>query len=158
VVLSDYIAIAELRRAFNVDEFTGVFGENSPLETELRRLGEEAAAALAPHLEEAAESSPQVIVLTHVPPFREACWHEGRISGETWLPAFSCGSTGKVIRAAAHAHPECQFTVLCGHTHSGGTARLAENLVTHTQAAEYGWPDFVMLKILSGGVEIQGKL
>jgi hypothetical protein len=26
-----------------------------------------------------------VVVLTHVPPFREACWHEGRISDiRTW--------------------------------------------------------------------------
>lgn len=70
------------------------------------------------------------------------------------MPAFSCHSTGEVLNAAAIAHPECRFTVLCIHTHGQGTARLAGNLVVHTQAAEYGQPGFVLVKIHSGGVEI----
>jgi len=157
VVLTDYVAIAELRRAFDLDSFTGTFGAGSPLEAELRRLGREAADMLAPQLAAAAASCRQVVVLTHVPPFREACWHEGAISGEHWLPGFSCGATGEVIRAAATAHPGCRFTVLCGHTHSGGTARLAANLVAHTQAAEYGRPGFVLLGVGGDGIVEGGR-
>lgn len=157
VFLSDYVAIAELRRAIDLMDFKGIFGPDSPLEKELRALGREAAETLRPQLQEAARSSRHVIILTHVPPFRGASWHEGKISGETWLPGFCCGSLGEVIQAAAQTHPECLFTVLCGHTHGEGTARLAENLVAHTQAAEYGRPGFVMLRVDQAGVEILKK-
>jgi predicted phosphohydrolase len=155
VVLTDYVAIAELRRVFDLDAFTGTFGEGSPLEAELRRLGREAADTLASQLAAASTSCRHVVVLTHVPPFREACWHEGAISGEHWLPGFSCGAAGEVILAAAAAHPGCRFTVLCGHTHSGGTARLAANLVALTQAADYGRPGFVLLGV-DGDDIVQG--
>ena len=157
VVLTDYVVIDELRRAFDLDAFTGTFGEGSPLEAELRRLGRDAADTLAPHLAAAAASCRQVVVLTHVPPFREVCWHEGAISGECWLPGFSCGAMGEVILAAATAHPECSFTVLCGHTHSGGTARLAANLVAQTRAADYGRPDFVLLGVGDDGIVDAGR-
>lgn len=153
VVLSDYLVIEELRKAFNAVEFTGIFGAGTPLEAELRRLGHDAADTLAPQLEEAAKTSPQVIVLTHVPPFREASWHEGMISGETWLPAFTCGAIGELLLRVAGENPECHFTVLCGHTHGKGTARLADNLVAYTQGAEYGHPDFHLVKVRPDGVE-----
>ncbi len=154
VVLSDYLVIAELRTAFNEVEFTGVFGEGTPLEAELRRLGRDAADTLAPQLAEAAKTSRQVIVLTHVPPFREASWHEGRISGETWLPAFTCGAIGKLLLKVAGENPECRFTVLCGHTHGHGSARMAPNLIVHTQRAEYGRPGFVLVEAGTDAVEV----
>jgi predicted phosphohydrolase len=151
VLLNDYFLIEELRLAFRKDKFTDVFGQGTALEGELRRLGREQAAALAPQLESAAGMGRHVLVLTHVPPFREACWHEGGISDEDWLPAYTCGAVGETLLAAAVARPECSFTVLCGHTHSGGTARIADNLVVHTQAAEYGRPGFLLLKVDGSG-------
>ena len=45
----------------------------------------------------------------------------------------------------AEKNPDCQFTVLCGHSHGEGVAEMAPNLVVRTQGAEYGQPDFVML-------------
>jgi len=154
VVLTDYVAISELENVFDRYSFTGVFGQDTALETELRRLGREAAEVLAPQLVAAAETSRQVLVLTHVPPFREACWHEGRISADTWLPGFSCGAVGEVLLAAANRHPECRFTVLCGHTHGGGLAQLTDNLVVHTQAAAYGSPDFVLVEAQQAGITV----
>ena len=47
--------------------------------------------------EQALERFEHVLVLTHVPPFREACWHEGRISGDDYLPYFACKATGDVL-------------------------------------------------------------
>ena len=154
VVLTDYLAIAELRRVFDNKLFTGTFGPGSALEAELRRLGQQAAKSFAPQLSTAARTSGHVVVLTHVPPFREACWHEGAISADPWLPGFTCGAMGKILSETAAAHPKCAFTVLCGHTHGGGFARISPNLVVHTQAAEYGRPDFLVLEVSPDGVQI----
>lgn len=40
----------------------------------------------------------------HVPPFREASWHQGRISDDDWLPHFTCKAVGDVLREAMVAH------------------------------------------------------
>ena len=154
VVLTDYVAIEELRQAFDIPAFKGVFGRGTALEAELRRLGREAAQTLGPQLRTAAATSRQVVVLTHVPPFREACWHEGRVSSETYLPGFTCGAVGELLREVAAEHPACVFTVLCGHTHSGGTAQIAGNLVVHTGDAEYESPEFVLMAVSRDRVSV----
>ena len=79
-------------------------------------------------------------MLTHVPPFREACWHRGQISDDDWLPHFACRAVGEVLVEAMAAHPECEMTVLCGHTHSPGEAQVLPNLRVLTGGAEYGRP------------------
>ena len=81
-----------------------------------------------------------VIVLTHVPPFREACWHEGRISDDDWLPHFACRAVGQRLAEAMRVRPNCGMTVLCGHTHGSGIARILPNLVVSTGGAVYGEP------------------
>ena len=68
-----------------------------------------------------------IMVLTHVPPFREACWHEGRISDDNWLPHFTCKAVGDVLIEAMAANPDHRMTVLCGHTHSGASTGVAES-------------------------------
>ena len=88
----------------------------------------------------ALERFEQVLVLTHVPPFREACWHEGQISNDAFLPYFACRATGEAILDAASARPDRQVTVLCGHTHSGGECQPLPNLRVVTGAAEYTKP------------------
>jgi len=106
----------------------------------LQHLGDEAAASVKSVLLPALEHHRTVIVATHVPPFKEACWHEGQISSDDWLPFFTCKAVGDVLLEAARAHPDRRIEVLCGHTHGGGVAQLAQNLVVHTGAADYGQP------------------
>ena len=86
-------------------------------------MGDEAAAHFHALLPEALGRFRRLIVLTHVPPCREACWHVGRVSDDEWLPHFSCGAVGEVLVEAMAAHPGCEMTVLCGHTHSPGESR-----------------------------------
>lgn len=74
----------------------------------------------------------ELIVLTHVPPFPEACWYEGKQSSPDWLPWFTCVAVGDVLREHARAHPQTSITVLCGHTHGRGEYRAAENLLVRT--------------------------
>lgn len=108
---------------------------------ELERLGDEAAAHLARVLPPALAAHEQVYVLTHVPPFREACWHQGRLSNDEWAPHFTCRAVGEALLAAATDFPHRQLTVLCGHTHGAGQCRIRDNLVVFTGGAEYCRPE-----------------
>jgi 3',5'-cyclic AMP phosphodiesterase CpdA len=106
----------------------------------LAALGDEAAAYLRGALREGLERFPRLILLTHVPPFRESCWHEGRISDDDFLPHFTCRAVGDVLRELMQARPDRDLTVLCGHTHGRGYAEILPNLRVWTGGAEYGKP------------------
>jgi Icc protein len=75
VLLNDYVLIQELRCANKQECYV-----------KLNALGDEAAEFLERRVREALTSCHHVFVLTHVPPFRDACWHEGRISSNDYLP------------------------------------------------------------------------
>jgi 3',5'-cyclic-AMP phosphodiesterase len=129
VMLNDFLLISELVSP-------------SPIlrRHKLEELGDEAAAHFRHWLPVAANRRKRVLIATHVPPFREACWHEGRISDDDWLPHFSCAATGRALAEAAEANPSTEFLVLCGHTHGAGYVRILPNLEVFTGGAEYGRP------------------
>lgn len=129
VMMNDYRLIRELAR----------HDKESRLPV-LRALGEEAAAHARRVLPAAFERHQQALFLTHVPPFREACWHEGRTSDDEWLPHFTCGALGEALLDIMRARPERRLTVLCGHTHSPGETQLLPNLTVLTGGAIYGQP------------------
>jgi 3',5'-cyclic AMP phosphodiesterase CpdA len=129
VMLSDYFAIRDLCGLGKAD-----------LLARLNVLGDEAADFFREAVPRALERHRHVYVLTHVPPFRESCWYDGHISDDDWLPHFSCKAAGEVLAAEMKSHPEHQMTVLCGHTHGGGEARILPNLVVYTGGAVYGSP------------------
>ncbi len=135
VILNDFLLIDELRHWRDHHTL-----DKPALRRMLETLGDEAAAYLKSVLIPAAERYSQVIVATHVPPFREAAWHEGQTSGDDYLPFFACKAVGDVLLEAAKSHPDCQVLVLCGHTHGGGEVQVRENLRVLTGPAEYGKP------------------
>jgi predicted MPP superfamily phosphohydrolase len=108
--------------------------------TLLRHRGDEAAAYLRPVLDDALARFAHVLVATHVPPFREACWHEGAISDDAWLPWFTCVAVGNVLHDAARHHAERELLVVCGHTHGAGDTQILPNLRVITGGARYGAP------------------
>ncbi len=129
VMLNDYRLI---------DELAGVSRRaRRPL---LEALGDEAADHIRDILPRALERFEQVVLLTHVPPLREACWHQGHISDDEWSPHFTSQAMGDAILAAMRQWPQRQLTVLCGHTHGSGEARPMENVLILTGGAEYGHP------------------
>jgi predicted phosphohydrolase len=154
VILNDYVHIEELHRVFDESAWEGTYGPDSELERELNRLGDEAAASLAPHLESAAAAGGLVIVLTHVPPFREASRYEDADSGEAFLPHYCCGAVGEVLVKAADENPACRFHVLCGHTHGEGEVAIRPNLVVTTQGARYGNPGYRLVTIREGAAVV----
>ena len=129
VVLNDFFYVADLAGAGKPE-----------LARRLARLGDESAAHFRRVLPDALERFPHVVVLTHVPPFRDACWHQGAISDDHWLPYFTCKAVGDVLIEEASRRPDRRLTVLCGHTHSSGRCRPLPNLHVVTGAAVYGRP------------------
>lgn len=115
----------------------------------LRREGAASAMRLRKQLEAARRCSTRTIVVTHIPPFREACWYDGHHSNDDWAPFFTCYSIGWMLRRFCSRYPHHQVLVLCGHTHSSGRSKIADNLVVWTAAAEYGVPEIAAILDLS---------
>jgi len=129
VMLTDY---------FGIEDLSGLSKEARL--AKLNCLGDEAAEFLDSHVRRALGRRPEVLVLTHVPPFREACWHEGKISRDEYLPHFGCRAVGDRLLSIMLENPDKQMTVLCGHTHGGGFAQILPNLSVRTGASEYEHP------------------
>ncbi|MEX2113557.1 MAG: metallophosphoesterase [Pirellulales bacterium] len=106
----------------------------------LKALGDEAARHVRKLLSEALATFRDVVLLTHVPPLREACWYDGRISDDEWSPHFTCVAVGEALLEIMAAHPDQQLTVLCGHTHGRGECQPLANVQVFTGGAEYGQP------------------
>jgi predicted MPP superfamily phosphohydrolase len=135
VILNDYVAIRELRK------WKGEFSLDKPaLKEALHALGDEAANHLEAALTEATARHRSVIALTHVPPFKEATWHEGRHSDDNYLPHFACKATGDAFRRVMASQPHARLLVLCGHTHGQGEVQISENIRVITGGAEYSNP------------------
>jgi predicted phosphohydrolase len=130
VMMNDYRLIAELARFDKQQRWP-----------QLMALGDEAAAHIRRVLPAALERHEQALLLTHVPPLREACWHEGRISDDQWAPHFTCKAMGDAILEVMRDFPSRQLTVLCGHTHGAGETQPLENVHILTGAATYGYPE-----------------
>jgi len=121
-----------------IEELTGL--TQSKLQAQLRYLGNESAGYLQETLSKVLDWSKRVIVLTHVPPFKEACWYQGQAGNDEWLPFFTCKAVGDVLRDIMEQRPEQRLDVYCGHTHHQGIAHILPNLRVFTGAANYGAP------------------
>ena len=129
VMLNDFVQIQELRGL-----------GRAQLAGRLAALGDEAAAHLGEQAKLALSSSPEVLVVTHVPPFVEAAWYEGHPSDDQWAPFFVCQAVGRALEALMRERPTQRMTVLCGHTHSAGEAWILPNLLVRTGEAVYRHP------------------
>lgn len=108
--------------------------------SKLNALGDEAAGHVHNGLSAALTSNTHVYLLTHVPPFREACLYDGRIADDDWAPHFTCQAVGHVIMEIMPDHPNCELTVLCGHSHHKADIQPLPNVHVLTGGATYGHP------------------
>jgi predicted phosphodiesterase len=107
----------------------------------MQQLADEDAEKLNAQLFEAIHLNAQrIIVVTHIPPFKENCLHEGKISDENFLPYFASRATGEVLLSLATEYPQVDFMVFCGHTHSASHYQPLANLVVRSGQAEYYKP------------------
>ncbi|MEL7265946.1 MAG: metallophosphoesterase [Planctomycetota bacterium] len=138
VQLSDFDLIHDLRE-LDRPQWAGI----------LRRLGEECAQRLSRKLDAVLEMADplEIVIVTHVPPLRQACWYQGQPTDDHWAPYFVCGAIGEMLMATAAAATHHEFRVLCGHTHHEGVCTPLENLTIHTGAAQYGNPAVQPLRL-----------
>ena len=121
-----------------IRDFQGL--NRSGILKKLQALGDESAIYLQDVFVQVLDSFEQIICLTHVPPFKEACWYQGKMGNDDWLPYFTCQAVGEMLQKIARNQPHCQVTVLCGHTHHAGHIDMLPNLRVLTGSAEYGTP------------------
>jgi Icc-related predicted phosphoesterase len=117
----------------------------------LGKLGQSAAHEIRATLIKALPKFDQVLLMTHVPPWKEATWHEGAHSNDDWLPWFSCKAVGDAIVEQAAKHPSKKITVLCGHTHGAGHSKINDQIEVYTGGARYRSPEVQQLFDVVGG-------
>ena len=130
VSLNDSRLIAELFQA-------RILGKSQLLE-KMQSLADHDAMQLRENLIAAINCNPKkIIVLTHVPPFKESCMHEGNLTDKNYLPYFSSKVIGDVLLQIAKQNPSIDFLVRCGHTHSASYYQPLDNMVVKAGAAQY---------------------
>ena len=134
VILNDSRMIADLFQET-------IIGKDQLLE-KMQQLADADAERLHHDLKLAVSQNPKkIIVLTHVPPFKEACMHLGKMSDDDWLPYFSSKVTGDVLMQVAKESAQIEFLVLSGHTHSEAYYQPLNNLCVKAGKAEYYRPE-----------------
>jgi len=130
IMLNDYVAIHDFVGLTKVQRL-GL----------LNVLGDAAARYIYEWLPKALACYNHVFFMTHVPPFREACWHEGKNYNDEWLPHFASKAVGDALVKVMRDHPHKKLTVLCGHTHGRHETHILDNLLVMTGGAAYGRPE-----------------
>jgi hypothetical protein len=115
-----------------------ILGKSHLLE-KMQQLADADARALQNDLTQAISQHPKkIIILMHMPPFKEACFPKIQASNEDCLPYFSSKAMGDVLMPVAMDNPVIDFLVLCGHTHSENYYQPIANLTIKTgQAKNY---------------------
>lgn len=130
VMLNDYLFIEELTNISPEDRLA-----------RLNELGAEAALDLAQKLDQViTKNYKRVIVLTHVPPFKEACIYNGKVCDDNWAPHFVGHATGEIIKKIAEQATDLQILVLCGHSHRSADIHVLPNLHILAGESELGVP------------------
>jgi predicted MPP superfamily phosphohydrolase len=117
VFLQDYDLIDELKNCSQVELFS-----------RLTDLGAEAAEYLSRSLEKAFQHGKKIILLTHVPPFVEACLYNHQIGNDNWTPHFVALQVGRSLQKIMTAHPDKELLILSGHTHCGADVIIQNNI------------------------------
>lgn len=117
----------------------------------IAKLGDRSAHRVEPKLRAALDKYKHVVFVTHVPPFPQASWHNGRPSSAGTLPFYCSRVMGDLLIDLAYTYPDRTLTVLCGHSHTSRDFKAAPNLQVRTAWARYGDPTIDRI------VDIQGR-
>lgn len=124
-------------RDFNLIKDLAPLNKNERLE-KLNALGDESAEQIRAKLERSVKTYTEIYLLTHVPPFREACIDSYRICDDKKIPFYCCKSVGDVLLDVMEKNPQSNLTVLCGHSHFECDLRVRDNLRVRVGEAGYG--------------------
>lgn len=134
-----------------IDNLLKVRGDIPAMKKVMQFFAKKAVDYLDKHLIPALDTGKEVYFVTHVPPFRECCLYEGQISGDDFLPFFSCKAVGDKLLEIMNSIVDKRLTVLCGHTHEEADVNILPNLRVRVQGAEYGNPNYIILNEVNNG-------
>lgn len=138
LTMSDWIYIDELREAYEAMTYIPNCDE---LKKTLQELADKDASLMVRRVRRAAkENYSNIIIVSHVPPFEEACLYAGKKSTPSGLPFFCSVILGEKILPLTKEFPEINFTWLSGHTHSRGIYEPTHNLTVKVAEANYFKP------------------
>jgi len=140
-MMNDTRLIKDLQSAFNTG--ASVTEWFTHLVNKMQELADKDAVALAEQLQKATnQDARHIYIVTHIPPFTASCVGEDieQYGCDSVYPYFVSVVMGEVLTRFATQHPEVQFTVYCGHTHSPSTYQAESNLMIHCEGAQYKKP------------------
>lgn len=123
-----------------IKEFHDVRGNKASIVTEARRLAHEAVTHVHNGIKQAVRYHRNLIILTHVPPYRESHIYQGKIGDDYAQPWFTSKMMGDMLLDASKAFPNHTFNVLAGHTHGKYSGKITDNLMVNVGGAEYYRP------------------
>lgn len=130
----------ELNDYYLISEFKGL---NKTRRLELMQAkSDESVEYIKKYLPVALEKYNHVYLVTHAPPYKEACYYQGNMSNDDWLPHFTNFALGQVINEIYKEFEEKKLTVLCGHSHGEASYKPnnTNNFVVYAPEIEYGAP------------------
>ncbi|QBR82887.1 metallophosphoesterase [Legionella israelensis] len=108
----------------------------------MQQLADADALQLKDELKKALRQQPaKIIILTHIPPFKEASHPRYLIKKEHWWPFYCSKIMGETIDQIAMKHSSVEYLVLCGHSHRKADFHPLDNLTIRTGQAEYFHPE-----------------
>lgn len=133
ITMSDWLYIDDLRKGYGQ-------GRKELKET-LQKLADVDAIDLKRKVVQALTNGyKKIIIVTHVPPFAEACLYAGTKSTPSGLCFWSSKILGDTILPIAQKNPDVDFLWLSGHTHSRATYKPCENMTVKVAEAQYYFP------------------
>ncbi|MFO7907197.1 MAG: metallophosphoesterase family protein [Planctomycetota bacterium] len=106
---------------------------------QLHALGQRAARHIRRRLPKALESKPNVVLLTHTPPFAPRCVPT-KTRWDAWAPHAGCKAVGDVVQEIMDDYPHRHLLILSGHVHCSSCIQVSRNIEQRTAAARYGDP------------------
>lgn len=147
VLMTDWIKISDFNAALRGSLGGQSLNKNAIMDLS-RKLAQQAVNHIANGIKSIVKDSQHIIVMTHVPPFKESFNgvenHRGMPVMQI-LPWYTSKLMGDTLMAAARAYPGVKFTVLSGHSHSYYDNDLLNNLTVKVGKAVYGNPQLASL-------------
>jgi predicted phosphohydrolase len=133
LTMSDWLYIEDLRKGYGQgrDELKAAIQKLA--DADARKLRRNVLAAIK-------DGYNHIVIVTHVPPFEQACLYAGRKSTEDGLPFFASKCLGDAILPIAKKYSDIDFLWLSGHTHSRVTFHPIANMVCKVADAQYYRP------------------
>lgn len=142
ILMTDWIKISDFNAALRSANGGRLLNKDAIMDLS-RKLTQQAVNHVANGIKSIVKDSRHIIVMTHVPPFKESFNgvenHRG-IPVTQVLPWYTSKLMGDTLMAAAKAYPNVKFTVLSGHSHSHYDNDLLNNLTVKVGKAVYGNP------------------